>query len=101
MTMFYTDDQKLIYTAPTGTRFDPLAVHRSLILFSRGTLNDLLAAWGDKEGTEFGRAEAEENLIRVAREVFQLKPFDVEGGVTDSTVIKVLCDYLEWLEGKE
>ena len=98
--MFYPDDAKRIYTSPAGTKYDPLAVHRKLVLAGGGRLNDHLASWADPETPEVARAAAEEELVRVARDAFALGGFAEEGGSTDREALDALCDFLEWLAGK-
>jgi len=98
--MFYSNSDKLIYTAPHGRPYDPLALQRKLLLASTGTLNDLLATWSAAESTDLDRAAAEESLVAITRSAFDLQPFDTEGGVTDRIALNCLTDFLEWLAKK-
>lgn len=98
--MFYSETDRLIYTSPVGTKHDPLAVQRTLIRVSNGTINTLLDAWGGKETTDAARAAAEEGVVTAARVAFGFRPFDAEGGVLDAVVLETLCDFLEFLKKK-
>lgn len=98
--MFYTDAEKQIYTSPTGTRHDPLALQRKLVVASGGNLNAALVSWSDAKARETDRAAAEEQLVAAARVAFGFKPFDAEGGVVDAVVIETLEHFLRYLEGK-
>jgi hypothetical protein len=105
--MFYTDEQKLIYTAPDARKFDPLAIYRKLILVSRAKINEHLANWrvveinGDSTENQVIAAISEAELVRISRETFGLKNFADGEGDTDAAALHVLCDYLEWLSKKE
>lgn len=98
--MFYNDIDKLIYHSPANRNYDPLALYRRLISFSEGNINKLLLMWSDKEQTEINRLAAEEQIVSIARQAFELKPFNEEDGVVDGIVLNTLLDYLDWLEKK-
>lgn len=99
--MFYSDRDRLVYTSPSGTAYDPLALRRGLVTASNGRLNDFLAAWSAEATPEAEQAAAEECLVQIARQAFGLKPFDVEGGVLDAVVLEHLEHMLEWLSVKD
>lgn len=99
--MFFSDDEKLIYTAPTGTKYDPIALHRKLVVASGGRLNEWLATWGDRTAPEIAVATAEESLVGAARTAFACTPFNNGTGTPDRDVIDSLCDFLEWQRGKD
>lgn len=97
--MFYSEQERLIYTSPAGSRHDPLQIQRRLVLVSGGQLNDYLDLWTKTDGTAVERARAEEELVRFSRLSFDLKPFDQEGGVVDAVALDCLDHFLRWLEG--
>jgi hypothetical protein len=98
--VFYPDADRLVYAAPSGSRHDPLALHRRLVLASGGTLNDSLAVWGDPGAAEVDRAAAEDRVVAATRRAFDLKPFDADGGSTDAEVLALIRHFLEWLSKK-
>lgn len=114
--MFFQNHEKAIYSPPDCDRkFDPLALERTLRIVSGGRLPDLLADWtagfddrGDvssdpERAKEIQRAnavlsaQAEGELVRVARVAFELPPFPDS---SDATALEYLQDYLEWMAGK-
>jgi hypothetical protein len=99
--LFTADADKLIYESPAKAKYDPVALHRRLVLAGNGKLNDWLATWGDDAAAEVDVARAEEALVAAARTAFNLKPFDADGGSTDRDAIDALCHFLEWTEGKD
>jgi hypothetical protein len=106
--MFYNNSDKLIYTAPSCKKYDPLDVYRKLIVISKSQLNNHLSDWqitdqpgGDTDANRITAAIAEHELVRISRETFALKPFDEGTGDLDADAINVLVDYLEWLAKKE
>lgn len=106
--MFYNNSDKLIYTSPSGKKYDPLDVYRKLIVISRSQLNTHLSDWqiidqsgGDTDANKVTAAIAEHELVRISRETFALKPFDDGNGDLDADAINMLVDYLEWLSKKE
>lgn len=96
--MFYTAADKLIYKSPTGSQFDPLVLHRKLILASGGLVNQHLLAWSSPDTSDVEKAMAEEKLVTAARSTFGLAAFDKDGGVLDGVALDCLTHYLEWLE---
>lgn len=108
--MFFEDHLKQIYS-PKGSelKFDPLVLDRALVAESEGRLNDLLIQWragtdglGDvSDGAKYDNAvmsaDAEDELVRIARGAFGLPEFP---DCLDATALEYLCDFLEWMEGK-
>ncbi len=96
--MFYTEADKLIYTSPINKKYDPLALHRRLIVSCGGVINMRLATWTSETASDIERAIAEEDLVAVTRQAFNFKPFDQEDGVTDGVALNCLVDFLGWIE---
>ncbi len=96
--MFFNQLDKLIYTSPLDKKFDPLALYRKLITSRGGVINDRLSIWSDETATSFNKAMAEEELVAISRQSFELKPFTEEDGVTDGVALNCLVDFLEWIE---
>jgi hypothetical protein len=99
--MIFSENDKQIYNAPTGKKYDPLSLQRKLIIASGGTLNNYLNTWVNDQSKEFDRAVAEDFLINVTRKAFTLPSFDEDNTVTDELVLKCLEDFLRWLEKNE
>jgi hypothetical protein len=99
--MFYTATERLVYESPTKAKYDPVALHRKLVLAAGGKLNDWLATWGDEAAAEVDVAKAEEGLVAAARAALALTPFGDGTGHTDRDAIDALCHFLEWCEGKD
>lgn len=97
--MTFTEQQRQIYAAPTGHRFDPLAVERRLRVLSAGKMNELLDQWDSDD--EVVSAVAEENLVTVARTAFGFLPLVEDGGVSEADVLDCLVDFLAWLGKSE
>lgn len=106
--MFFADHEKQIYSPPgSDLKFDPLALDRALTLASEGRLNDLLGQWCPGEGGDVSQgaparsavasAEAEAELVAVARKAFQLPAFP---DCPDALALEHLCDFLWWMEKK-
>lgn len=95
--MLFDADDKLIYISPDNRKFDPLAIYHRLILESKNKINEALDAWQGED--EMLAADAGESLALLSRSVFGYGSF-ADTGVTDSTVLKTLRHYLEWIEGK-
>lgn len=87
-----------LYVSPDGTRYDPLALYRKLLIQSGNRINDLLTDWQGEDPLK--AALAEDTLVAVTRAAFALKPFDDPEGVTDRHVLDTLAHYLEYTEGK-
>jgi hypothetical protein len=108
--MFFQDHEKQIYS-PAGSdlRFDPLDLDRRLVLHSRGNLPILWVLWktqtgdvlidgvADDASAALERAMAEEQIVRAARNAFQLPDFP---DCTDAQALEYLCDFLEWMRKK-
>ena len=84
------------------TRYaDPMVVHRRLLQAAAG--EDLYTKINSFESEAKSLAyDAAEFLARVAREGFNLKPFDEETGEgwTEVSSIYLLYDFLEWTQKK-
>lgn len=95
-------DTKDIYRCHVSGRFhDPLAVHRKLLLQSRGEINTWLR---DQRGAdELASLAAEDKLVPVIRAAFGLTPVDPANGsgTTDSNALRTLDFFLRWLEEKK
>ena len=109
--------EKAIYSPPEfpERKYDPLDIDRKLTILSGGTFGDLMDRYrpikygpdgkpetGDisEEGVkraEVDRAEAETEVVRIARKAFGLPEFP---DCTDGQCLEVLHDYLWWMEGK-
>lgn len=110
--MFFTEQERAIYTAPYGRKYDPLRVLHLLTVVS----GNQLSTWVKLRNPETmesgdvsvsGRAEAAVNaanaelkLADCARQVFGFGSFE-ESGITDAVVLETLYHYLGYLEGKE
>ena len=80
---------------------DPMVVHRRLLQAAAG--EDLYTKINSFESEAKGLAyDAAEFLARVARDGFNLKPFDEETGEgwTEVSSIYLLYDFLEWTQKK-
>lgn len=84
------------------TRYaDPMVVHRRILQASEG--EDIYTKINSFESEARGLAyDAAEFLAKVAREAFNLKPFDEETGEgwTETSSIYLLYDLLEWSQKK-
>lgn len=95
----FTDRERQIYESPGGVKYDPLACLRTLLVATGNKVNDFLADW---EGTDaVAAAVAEGELVRAARAVFAVKPFDEDGGVLDAVALETLFHFLAFVEGKD
>lgn len=109
--MFFDDNQKLIFSPQGSTKkYDPLALDRAFRRESNGRFGTLIDLWkasdrdeGDisAEGrikTQLASDEAEEELARIARLVFNLPLFPE---CTDGVALEYMCQYLDWCKKKE
>lgn len=84
------------------TRYaDPMVVHRRILQAAAG--EDIYTKINSFESEARGLAyDAAEFLAKVAREAFNLKPFDEETGEgwTETSSIYLLYDMLEWSQKK-
>jgi hypothetical protein len=90
-----------IYRDPiTGVMYDPLKVHRKLVVGSRNEINKWLA--DHRNSDDLVSLAAEEKLLPVIRAAFDLAPIDPTGrGITDAHALAVLERFLEYAQGKE
>lgn len=96
--MYFSDADKQIYTSPDDRRFDPLAVHRKLVVVTGAKINDYLADWNGPDLV--AKAVAEERLALASRSAFGYLPFDQDGGVTDAVALETLFHFLHYCQGK-
>lgn len=99
--MLFTERDRQIYTAPTGTKYDPVELFHKLEAAASGHLIDLLDRWWGDESGAGERAQAALALAKAARQAFGFKPFDEQGGVLDADALTALYDFLQWREKKD
>lgn len=108
--MFFTEQEKAIYTSPLdGRKYDPLRVDRNLTIVTQNRLDEYVGYRNNADATtgdvsQAGRtqaavlaAQAELELAKAARVVFELADFP---DVTDARALEVLYNFLGYLEGK-
>ena len=108
--MKYEPHEKLIYSPPGSTeKYDPLVLDRSIMIASGGKINEMMVAWygaGDDLGdiSEGGKpnklimsAQAEEQLAKVSRKVFNLPDFPA---CLDAIALEFIDHFLRYMEGK-
>jgi hypothetical protein len=94
------DTQRAIYKEEAlGRTYDPLRVHRRLLLASGFEVNEWLADH-DSDDLE-KRVRADEKLLPLIRDAFDLGEFRGDDyGVLDSECFAVLERFNEYLQGK-
>lgn len=107
--MFFTDEERTIYTSPLGTKYDPLRVDRLLTIATNNRLDEYVGCVNNAGGetgdvSQAGRAQAavlaaraELELAKAARAAFGLPEFPE---LTDARALEVLYDFLGWMAGK-
>lgn len=114
---YFEPHERAIYSPESrpDLKYDPLELDRKLTIRSRGMFGELIdryrpielapdgkPATGDisPEGirtAKVDRAEAEAELVKLVRDVFELPSFP---DCTDGQALEILHDYLWWMEGK-
>lgn len=98
--MFFTEQEKKIYSSPTGRKYDPVDLYNKIVA-SSPNLNEILYSWWGEQSTDSERAQAALQLTQIARNAFEMPPIDQEGGVASAIVLETLYDFLRWREGKD
>lgn len=92
-------DQEIYRDPLTGTAYDPLRVHRRLVVGSKNEFNLWLR---DHRGEDELKAlAADDKILPVVRDAFGLPPVSPDGGgITDAQAFMILERYLEYARGK-
>ncbi|MDY3557608.1 hypothetical protein R5W23_000135 [Gemmata sp. JC673] len=98
--MLFTDHEKQIYTAPTGDKYDPIALSYSLVAQSGGMWDEWLDLWCGADTPPQDRATVALQIAGVARRVFGFRRFDEEGGRLDAEVLEAVHHFEEYLSKK-
>lgn len=91
----WSEEEKRVYVCPvTDRKYDPLALKRSLTIYSTGRFNSILHDL--RSADEVIAAKAMEDLVSIGRKTFSLLPLDV----LDYQVYEAITQFTHYLAKK-